>query len=271
MYNTDFPHRADLPTSATLLRSTIVAAVSAAAILVTVVLPADYGIDATGAGRLLGLTDMGVTKARLAAEAEADRQLAAEATQTASLAVAPQAGNAELVERIAALERSVQELVRVSLISAAAGTGTLTIEDQIAASEAQATNETEIVPTEAPEGQETTVAGLTPAEPETKSDSISIALAPGEGAEVKLVMKKGSRANFAWASEGGPVNFDTHGDGPGGLAINYEKGRGVAADEGTLTAEFDGNHGWFWRNRGEQDVTLTLNANGYFSEMKRMK
>lgn len=73
MYNTDLPTRAELPSSKQLFRSTAVAAVAAAAILVTVVLPAEYGIDPTGIGRPLGLTEMGELKMQLAAEAEADR------------------------------------------------------------------------------------------------------------------------------------------------------------------------------------------------------
>lgn len=70
MYNTDLPTRAELPSSKQLLRSTVIAVVAAAAILVTIVLPAEYGIDPTGIGRPLGLTDMGELKAQLAAEAE---------------------------------------------------------------------------------------------------------------------------------------------------------------------------------------------------------
>ena len=70
--------RAELPSTASLLRSTVLAIVGAAAILVTVVLPAEYGIDPTGVGRMLGLTDMGETKQQLAAEAEADRVATAE-------------------------------------------------------------------------------------------------------------------------------------------------------------------------------------------------
>mgnify|MGYP001153649245 CR=1 FL=1 len=73
MYNTDLPTRAELPSSKQLMRSTAIAAVAAAAILVTVVLPAEYGIDPTGVGRPLGLTEMGELKMQLAAEAEADR------------------------------------------------------------------------------------------------------------------------------------------------------------------------------------------------------
>jgi hypothetical protein len=86
---------------------------------------------------------------------------------------------------------------------------------------------------------------------------ISVTLKPGEGAEVKLTMTKGAKATYSWTANGAVVNFDTHGDG-GGENISYEKGRGVAEDEGVLEAAFDGNHGWFWRNRSDTDVTVTL-------------
>ena len=72
MYNSDTPTRAELPSSKQLLRSTIVAAISAVVLLVAVVLPAEYGIDPTGMGRVLRMTDMGEIKQQLAAEAAAD-------------------------------------------------------------------------------------------------------------------------------------------------------------------------------------------------------
>jgi len=75
MFNADKPSLEELPSSAQLLRSTVLAAVSAVLILVTVVLPAEYGIDPTGAGRVLGLTEMGEIKQQLEEEAEQDRQL----------------------------------------------------------------------------------------------------------------------------------------------------------------------------------------------------
>ena len=46
-YNTDLPKRADLPTTGKLLRSTALAALIAGGLLVTTVLPAEYGIDPT--------------------------------------------------------------------------------------------------------------------------------------------------------------------------------------------------------------------------------
>jgi hypothetical protein len=73
MFNAEKPSLDELPTSAQLIRSTAIAAASAAVILVTVVLPAEYDIDPTGIGGVLGLAEMGEIKSQLAAEAEADR------------------------------------------------------------------------------------------------------------------------------------------------------------------------------------------------------
>jgi hypothetical protein len=75
MYNTDLPTRAELPTSGQLVRSTLIAAGVAAALLVTTVLPAEYGIDPTGVSRALGLAEMGEIKVQLHQEAEADRAM----------------------------------------------------------------------------------------------------------------------------------------------------------------------------------------------------
>lgn len=81
MFNADKPSLDELPSSRQLLRSTAIAAASAVAILVTVVLPAEYDIDPTGIGGVLGLAEMGEIKTQLAAEAEADRLMEIEAQQ----------------------------------------------------------------------------------------------------------------------------------------------------------------------------------------------
>ncbi len=80
------PTYPEIPSARRLLRSTAVAAVAALLILVTVVLPAEYGIDPTGVGRVLGLTRMGEIKTRLAREAVAD-QAADDAAAEAEAAV----------------------------------------------------------------------------------------------------------------------------------------------------------------------------------------
>lgn len=108
-----------------------------------------------------------------------------------------------------------------------------------------------------------------PAAAESWRDEMQVVLTPGQGTEIKLVMQAGERAEFSWVAQGGVVNFDTHGDG-GGQSISYEKGRSVPSDEGVLEAAFDGNHGWFWRNRGSADVTVIIRTRGQYAEMKRV-
>jgi len=196
--------------------------VSAVIILVAIVLPSEYGIDPTGVGQKLGLTEMGQIKVQLAAEAEADQKAQAQA-------VAP---------------------------AAPAATATAT----------PITVQTEPAP--APAAAPVAVAEK-PVKPVGKTDEISFTLKPGQGAEIKLVMKAGAKANYSWTANGAIVNFDTHGNG-GGRSITYEKGRGVPSDEGVLEAAFEGNHGWFWRNRTKSDVTVTLKTNGDYIELKRV-
>lgn len=136
---------------------------------------------------------------------------------------------------------------------------------------AQSTESIKDEPEVVPEQQEVTstktevVAEIEP----VWKDKIMLSLKPGQGAEVKLVMEKGQIAQFDWISKGGPVNYDTHGDGNGN-SISYEKGRGVPNDEGELVAAFTGNHGWFFRNRNDKTVMVILKTNGSYAEMKRV-
>jgi len=38
-----------------------------------------------------------------------------------------------------------------------------------------------------------------------------------------------------------------------------------------LEAAFTGNHGWFWRNRGQADVKVTLRTAGDYTDISRRK
>lgn len=235
MYNTDLPTRAELPSTGKLLRSTLLAAVIAIALLITVVLPAEYAIDPTGAGRLLGLTEMGEIKTQLAEEAELD-----------------QANNQPSVATAATTQASVVESEQVA--SSVPAQETLQPEANEALADASDAEQA------SPQATEKAARW---------GDEVSFTLTPGEGTEYKLTMEKGAVATFAWAADGGPLNFDTHGDGNGN-SISYEKGRGVPEDEGELEAAFTGNHGWFFRNRNDNDVTVVLRVGGDYGELKRM-
>ena len=217
MYNSEIPPRAELPSTRQLIRSTVAALVAAIAILVAIVLPAEYALDPTGIGRALGLAEMGEIKGQLAEEAARDRAM----DEQPAAPVAPPAfdRNSGFWDRVFA-----------GLVLGSA-------------------NAEEAAP--------------------AREDETVVTLKPGEGAEVKLVMSKGAKASFDWSVAGGVVNYDLHGDGNGN-AISYVKDRGVPGAKGVLEAAFDGNHGWFWRNRGKADVTVTLRTSGAYSAIKRV-
>lgn len=109
--------------------------------------------------------------------------------------------------------------------------------------------------------------------PAARQQEMSVTLKPNEGAEIKLEMKKGAKASYSWAvSGGGNVNYDMHGEphNAPNSAHSYKKGRFTESDKGILEARFDGNHGWFWRNRSGKEVTVTVRAEGDFTAMKRV-
>jgi hypothetical protein len=241
-----------------LIRSTLIAAGAAGAILVLFWLPAEYGIDPTGVGALTGLIEMGEIKQQLASEAEADPQAAA-ATAAAPATPTPAVVPEEILQRLVSIDAQLAALAAV--IGAPVGAAEPVAAAEPApepVAEAPAANPLEVAVAEAAEA--------VPAAPEWR-DEVSYTLNPGEGIEVKLAMEEGQIARFAWTANGSVVNFDQHGDGSG-QKISYEQGRAVPEMAGELTAAFTGNHGWFWRNRTEEPVTVTLRTDGDYAELK---
>ncbi len=227
MFNSQLPSRDDLPSNESLLKSALVALLAAIVILVTIVLPAEYGIDPTRIGRVLGLTQMGEIKMQLAEEAAADREA------TNPLAETPASG-ASTVNSAAAIPEDTPAEAMV---------------------QAETTPATE-APTE-------------PAAPEWR-DTISITLQPGEATEVKLSMLAGGVAVYEWTTDRAGLNSDLHGDNPLDAFISYRQGRNEPGDSGEFAAEFDGAHGWFWRNRADVAVTVTLRTRGEYSAFNRL-
>jgi hypothetical protein len=251
-------------TTGGLIRSTLIASGAAVAMLSVVYLPAEYGIDPTGFGAVLGLTEMGQIKQQLYAEAEAD-EAGAGAVATLDPVV------------VARLERIESQLASIGAVIGAPAALTEVLDqaaEEVAAAPAPEPDlapapipaleaVAQPAPTEAAAAVDTAVTEATSG----WRDEVSYSLAPGEGIEVKLVMQEGQTARFEWTANGSVVNYDTHGDG-NGQKVSYEQGRGVPDQAGELTAAFTGNHGWFWRNRTNAPVTVTLRTAGDYAEMK---
>lgn len=219
-------------TSGGLFKATAGAVVVAVGILTFVWLPAEHGIDPTGVGHLLGLTGMGHIKESLHAEADTDAAL----TKVTQI-VGPDINSSEIALKLDSIQ------AQLTAIAAAVGVQTATA-DKVAVEPADVSQEDVIV--------------------NAWRDEIDYTLESGEGIEVKLVMEKGAVAEFFWSANGAVLNHDTHGDGSG-QSISYEKGRSVPSQAGQLTAAFTGNHGWFWRNRTNDPVVVTLRTRGAYT------
>ena len=104
-------------------------------------------------------------------------------------------------------------------------------------------------------------------------DVMEFVIAPDDAIEVKLEMEKGSSVKYKWNTNSGGLNYNLHGDGYKGSqkSTTYKKGRMTTSDNGEFKAEFDGYHGWFWRNRNSEIVTVILETDGEYIQIKRME
>ncbi len=210
MHNSKKTSHHDLPSSKKLIKSTIFALVIAMVILITTILPAEYGVDPTGIGELLRLKKMGEIKASLEKEAKMEtNKLQAEKIKS----------EIEMTKKKPVLKKKTEVNKKI------------------------------------------------------KSKIFEYTFTQGEAIEIKLDMLKGSKVKYSWVTQNGLLNHDTHGEGVKGTKkfISYKKGRMVNTDAGVIKAAFDGSHGWFWRNRDKQKVSLKLKVTGDFKLMKRVK
>lgn len=180
---------------ALLLRERIALATAAAmfvagVLLVTVVLPAEYGVDPAGTGRLFGLLQI------------------AQAEDAAPVAVATTG--------------STLEPTRVGANTAREGV--------------------------------------------FRRDTKTFQLAPKEGIEYKYTMRKDDSFVYHWEASDAVIS-EFHGEpegSPKGYAEFYEKAEGRTGN-GSFYAPAPGIHGWWWENRSENPVTLTLTTAGFYT------
>jgi hypothetical protein len=226
MRKSNMPTDQELPSNDKLIKSTILAAVTAGVLLATVVMPAEYGIDPTGIGNLIGLKKMGEIRVSLEKEAAADQAKSS-------------SPNTEV-------KQTEVRQTEAKPLEANAGEANTAV---------------------ASAPQSTGMGATTP-----MSNEMQVTLAPDEGAEIKAAMSKGKKIQYAWSTNGGKANFDVHADSKT-LGIDYHaysKGSEERA-EGELEAAFDGSHGWFWRNRTLNPMTITLKTKGEYTDIKQMQ
>lgn len=189
-----------IPGKATLYKATAVAALVAAVITTAFILPAEYGIDPTGIGKMTGLT----------AIAEAGSE------------------DAQMQEVLPAAPTAEGNLLAGASLSPVTKQGSV-----------------------------------------LNSKTLELTLAPNKGAELKAKMQKGQSIVFSWSANGQPLLVDMHGEELNAKADEYTSywlERSQSAGSGNFVAPFDGTHGWYWKNKGTEPVTVTVTIHGFFDD-----
>lgn len=96
-----------------------------------------------------------------------------------------------------------------------------------------------------------------------RTDEVEVVVPAGEGLEYKINMLKGGKLKYAWSTDKGDVYFDFHGEVKGNssyfesYAIAYA--RNMA---GSMTAPFEGPHGWYFKNSSGAEIKVKLKLIG---------
>lgn len=98
-----------------------------------------------------------------------------------------------------------------------------------------------------------------------KTDFVEFILEPFQSVEYKYQLQAEHSMIFSWQASGDLV-FDMHAD-PNDLGVEFVESfeQGTASSSmGVYHAPFAGIHGWFWENRGFQEVVLRLYSAGFY-------
>lgn len=105
-----------------------------------------------------------------------------------------------------------------------------------------------------------------------RTETMTVTIEPKKGAEIKARMNRGESFVFSWSVTGGEVASDFHGDkldAAEGEYTSYWIDPAKANASGAFTAPFDGKHGWYWLNRGDKPVTVTVKVSGFYENLFR--
>jgi len=196
-----------------IIKATIIALIVGALLLVVGVLPAEYGIDPTGAGKVLGFSKLYV----------------------------PEVNETNGLNTIA----STSSLPLIKLEKAGSGPNvTRPVEADYPAPEKQLSS---------------------------REDETEVVVPAGEGIEFKINMLKYGKMKYEWTTTNGEIlYFDFHGEVKQEQEVTevYFESYTIANSNnmvGTFLAPYEGRHGWFFRNTGNEDVVVNLRLKGQYA------
>jgi len=106
-----------------------------------------------------------------------------------------------------------------------------------------------------------------------REDTIKVVVPAETGIEYKFKSLKYGSTKYEWATDKGIVYIDFHGEvkqeNPP-KNVFYESYTLAYSNNmaGTLTAPFEGKHGWYFRNETSEDIIITIRLNGQYELFK---
>lgn len=106
-----------------------------------------------------------------------------------------------------------------------------------------------------------------------REDTIEVIVLAEKGIEYKFKSLKYGSIKYEWSTDQGIVYIDFHGEvkqeNPP-KNVFYESYTLAYSNNmaGTLTAPFEGKHGWYFRNDTKADIVITLRLNGEYELFK---
>ena len=106
-----------------------------------------------------------------------------------------------------------------------------------------------------------------------REDTIEVVVPAEKGIEYKFKSLKYGSTKYEWATDKGIVYIDFHGEvkqeNPP-KNVFYESYTLAYSNNmaGTLTAPFEGKHGWYFRNETKEDIIVTIKLNGNYELFK---
>jgi hypothetical protein len=104
---------------------------------------------------------------------------------------------------------------------------------------------------------------------EEREDSVQVIIPAGKGKEYKILMLKYARATYEWKTDKGVLYFDCHGEVKQAQETEDEYFESYAVGYsnnivGTLLAPYEGTHGWYFRNKSQSDIVVTIRMKGQY-------
>ncbi|MGK0308071.1 MAG: hypothetical protein ACI8RP_001029 [Urechidicola sp.] len=106
-----------------------------------------------------------------------------------------------------------------------------------------------------------------------REDTIEVIVPAKKGIEYKFKSLKYGRTKYEWTTAKGIVYIDFHGEVKqenSSKNVFYESYTLAYSNNmaGTLTAPFEGKHGWYFRNETNEDIIIAIRLNGQYELFK---